>query len=206
MALVYTDQFLHRRYAQPGKIECLAVHDKVVLDMFAKGRHSGSGKTFHEPVRVSNPQGLSATRAGAQLVAEGGHAGATSVVGEWSLPYGDYAGSVQITDKDIDAGGDVPDGSYLKPLGLETDGIIEELGEVMDTYIFSEPGKAVGVYSGSAIAAGVLTLTGGAAGAQLMNFKPRGPVQVSANDGSGAHSLLGSWSLCWVSVVGGTSY
>src|SRR3972149_4892781 len=107
MALVYTDQFLHRRYAP--------------------------------------------------LVAEGGHAGAPSVVGEWSLPYGDYAGSVQITDKDIDAGGDVPDGSYLKPLGLETDGIIEELGEVMDTYIFSEPGKAVGVYSGSAIAAGGVT-------------------------------------------------
>src|SRR3972149_11508072 len=104
MALVYTDQFLHRRYAKPGKIECLAVHDKVVLDMFAKGRHSGSGKTFHEPVRVSNPQGLSATRATTQETSGGTHAGATSVVAEWNLPYGDYTGGVEITDKDIDAG------------------------------------------------------------------------------------------------------
>ncbi len=114
MALTYVDQYLHRRYAKPGKIECLAVHDKVVLDMLKKGKHSGSGKTFHEPVIVSNPQGLAANLPAAQLVSEGGHAGSAAVVGEWSLPYGDYAGEVLITDKDIAAGGDVPDGSYLQ--------------------------------------------------------------------------------------------
>lgn len=201
MSLIYRDQFLHRRYAKPGKIECLAVHDKVVLDMLKKGRHTGSGTTFHEPVIVSNPQGLGATRAAAQLAAESGAPGADAVVAEWNLPYGDYAGSVLIRHKDIAAGGDVPDGSYMKPFGLQTDGIIEELGEVMDTYIFSEPGKAVGVYNGNAISAGVLTLLGDAAETQIMNFNIGAPYQVSANDGSGAHSLLGSGAIGWVIAV-----
>jgi hypothetical protein len=201
MALVYTDQFLHRRYAKPGKIECLAVHDKPILDMLKKGKHSGSGKTFHEPVRLSNPQGLSAKFADMQDVSDGGHAGSASVVGEWSLPYGDYGGAVVISDKDIAAGGDVPDGSYLKPLGLETDGLIEEFGEVMDTYIFSEPGKAVGTYNGNTISTGVLTLLGDAAETQIMNFNIGAGFQVSANDGSGAHSLLGSGSKGYVIAV-----
>ena len=201
MSLIYRDQFLHRRYAKPGKIECLATHDKVVLDMLKKGRHSGSGITFHEPVIVSNPQGVGATREAAQHTAEHGGAGSGSVVAEWTLPYGDYAGSVLITHKDISAGGDVPDGSYMKPFGLQTDGIIEELGEVMDSYIFSEPGKALGVYSGSAMTAGVLTLLGDAAETQIMNFNIGSTWQVSANDGSGAHSLLGSGSKGYVMAV-----
>lgn len=201
MALNYTDQFLHRRYAKPGKIECLAVHDKPVLDMLKKGKHSGSGKTFHEPVRVSNPQGLSAKFADATDVSDGTHTGSQSTVAEWSLPYGDYFGFVNISDKDIAAGGDVPDGSYLKPLGLETDGIIEEFGEVMDTYLFSEVGKAIGTYNGNTISSGLLTLLGDAAETQIMNFNIGSAVQVSANDGSGAHSLLGSAAKGYVIAV-----
>ncbi len=198
MSLIYRDQFLHRRYAKPGKIECLATHDRVLLDMLKKGRHSGSGTSFHEPVIVSNPQGLGADRASAQLGAESGAAGADSVVAEWNLPYGDYAGSVLIRHKDIAAGGDVPDGSYMKPFGLQTDGIIDELGEVMDSYILSEPGKSLGVYNGNLISTGVLTLTGDAAETQIMNFNLGSIWQTSANDGSGAHSLLGSGSLGYV--------
>lgn len=204
MALVYTDQYLHRRYARPGKIECLAVHDKVVLDMLKKGRHSGSGKNFNEPVRVSNPQGLSATRATTQVLsASTVITGATSVVAEWSLPYGDYTGGVEISDKDIDAGGDVPDGSYLSPIGLETDGIIEEFGEVMDTYLFAEPGKAVGSYSGASLAAGLMTLIGNAAESQIMNFNIGGLFQAADGDGSGANTLL---TVLDVGVVAGVNY
>lgn len=201
MALIYVDQYLHRRYARPGKIECMAVHDKPVLDMLKKGKHSGSGLSFHEPVRVSNPQGLSATRSTTQETSGGTHAGATSVVAEWSLPYGDYTGGVEISDKAIDAGGDVPSGSYLSPIGLETDGIIEEFGEVMDTYLWAEPGKSVGQYNGNNISTGVVTLTGDAAESQIMNFNIGAPFQASANDGSGAHSLLGSGSTGWVIAV-----
>lgn len=201
MALIYVDQYLHRRYARPGKIECMAVHDKTVLDMLKKGKHSGSGLTFHEPVRVSNPQGLSATRSTTQETSGGTHAGATSVVAEWSLPYGDYTGGVEISDKAIDAGGDVPSGSYLSPIGLETDGIIEEFGEVIDTYLWAEPGKSVGQYNGNNISTGVVTLTGDAAESQIMNFNIGAPFQASANDGSGAHSLLGSGSTGWVIAV-----
>jgi hypothetical protein len=201
VALVYTDQFLHRRYAKPGKIECLAVHDKPILDMLKKGKHSGSGKTFHEPVRISNPQGLSATRATTQVVSAGTHAGATSVVAEWNLPYGDYTGGVEITDKDIDAGGDVPDGSYLSPIGLETDGVIDEFGEVMDTYLFSEPGKAVGSYSGASLSTGVMTLIGNAAETQIMNFNIGAAFQTADGDGSGANTLLGSGSIGYVIAV-----
>lgn len=201
MSLIYRDQFLHRRYAKPGKIECLAVHDKVLLDMLKKGRHSGSGTSFHEPVIVSNPQGVGATRAAAQLVAEGGGEGSGSVVAEWTLPYGDYAGSVLISHKDIAAGGDVPDGSYMKPFGLQTDGIIEELGEVMDSYILAERGKALGQYSGAAMVAGVLTLTGDAAETQIMNFNKGAAFQSSADDGTGSGALLGSSSVGYVIAV-----
>lgn len=200
MALTYVDQYLHRRYAKPGKIECLAVHDKVVLDMLKKAKHSGSGKTFHEPVIVSNPQGLASNLPAAQQVSEGGHAGSACVVGEWSLPYGDYAGEVLITDKDIAAGGDVPDGAYLKPFGLQTDGIISELGEVMDTYIFSEPGRSVGSYTGASMAAGVLTLVGNSAETEIMNFNIGAAFQ-SANADAGtpaAATLLGSGSVGFV--------
>lgn len=198
MALTYVDQFLHRRYAKPGKIECLAVHDKVVLDMLKKGKHSGSGLNFNEPVIVSNPQGLSATLPGAQVVSEGGHAGSAAVVGEWRLPYGDYAGEVLITDKDIAAGGDVPDGSYLKPFGLQTDGLISELGEVMDSYIFTEPGRALGQYTGASMAAGVLTLTGNSAETEIMNYNIGAAFQAADGDGSGANTLLGAGAVGFV--------
>lgn len=201
MSLIYRDQFLHRRYAKPGKIECLAVHDKPLLDMLKKGRHSGSGTSFHEPVIVSNPQGVGATRAAAQLVAEGGGEGSGAVVAEWNLPYGDYAGSVLISHKDIAAGGDVPDGSYMKPFGLQTDGIIEELGEVMDSYILAERGKALGQYSGAAMAAGVLTLTGDAAETQVMNFNKGAAFQSAPGDGTGADALLGSGAVGYVIAV-----
>ncbi len=200
MALTYVDQYLHRRYAKPGKIECMATHDRVVLDMLKKGKHSGSGKTFHEPVIVSNPQGLGASLSAAQQVSEGGGTGSTAVVAEWSLPYGDYAGEVIITDKDIAAGGDVPDGAYLKPFGLQTDGLIDELGEVFDTYLFAEPGKAMGSYTGSAMAAGVLTLIGDAAETQIMNFNLGAAFQ-SGNADAGtpaSASLLGSGSVGFV--------
>lgn len=201
MALTYVDQFLHRRYAKPGKIECLATHDRVVLDMLKKGKHSGSAKTFHEPVIVSNPQGLASTLVKAQAVSEGGHAGSASVVGEWSLPYGDYAGEVLITDKDIAAGGDVPDGSYLKPFGLQTDGLIDELGEVMDTYIFSEPGRAVGSYTGASMVSGVLTLVGNSAETEVMNFNIGAAYQAADGDGSGANTLLGAGAVGFVIAV-----
>lgn len=193
MSLIYQDQFLHRRYAKPGKIECMATHDRLVLDMLKKGSHSGSGKTFHEPLLISNPQGLGATLSAAQQVSEGGHAGSASVVAETTLPYGDYAGEVIISDKDIAAGGDVPDGSYLKPLGLQTDGLIDELGEVMDTLIFTESGHASASYSGAAMAAGVLTLTGNAAETQIMNFNIGAAFQAANADAStpSAATLLG---------------
>jgi hypothetical protein len=203
VALIYQDQYLHRRYAKPGKIECLATHDRIVLDMLKKGSHSGSGKTFHEPVIVSNPQGLGSTLTAAQQVSEGGHAGSGAVVGEWSLPYGDYAGEVIISDKDIAAGGDVPDGSYLKPFGLQTDGLIDEFGEVMDSYLFAESGKALGQYTGASMAAGVLTLTGDAAETQIMNFNLGAAFQsgnASAATPSAA-SLLGAGSVGFVIAV-----
>ena len=203
MALIYTDQYLHRRYAKPGKIQCLATHDKLVLDMLKKGKHEGSGKTFHEPVHLSNAQGLGATLSAAQQTSEGGHAGSGAVVGEWSLPYGDYAGEVLISDKDIAAGGDVPDGSYLKPFGLQTDSLIDEFGEVMDSYLFSEVGKALGRYTGASMAAGVLTLNGDAAETQIMNFNIGAPYQSANADASTAASasLLGSGSVGWVIAV-----
>lgn len=203
MALVYTDQFLHRRYARPGKIECLAVHDKPILDMLKKGKHSGSGKNFNEPVRVSNPQGLSASRAATQLVSAGTAPGSQSVVAEWTLPYGDYTGGVEITDKDIDAGGDVPDGSYLSPFGMETDALIEEFGETMDTYLFSEAGKSVGSYTGASMTAGVLTLVGNAAESQIMNFNIGAAFQSANADASvpGSSTLLGAGSIGFVIEV-----
>lgn len=196
MALTYIDQYLHRRYAKPDKIECLAVHDKVVLDMLKKGKHSGSGTNFNEPVIVSNPQGLGATLTAAQQVSEGGHAGSAAVVGEWRLPYGDYAGEVLITDKDIAAGGDVPDGSYLKPFGLQTDGLISELGEVMDTYIFTEPGRSVGSYTGANMLAGVLTLVGNSAETEIMNYNLGACFQSANADAStpASATLLGGGS------------
>lgn len=201
MALIYTDQFLHRRYAKPGKIENMATHDRLVLDMVkkVKGTGTGPGKTFHEPVIMSSGQGVGATVAASQLVAEGGGTGSTSVVAEWTLPYGDYFGEVLISDKDIAAGSDVPDGAYLKPFGLQTDGLIDTFGEQMDSYIFAEAGKALGVYSGAAMTAGgVLTLLGDAAETQIMNFELGAAFQVSQNDGSGAHSLLGAGSVGFV--------
>jgi hypothetical protein len=200
MALIYQDQFLHRRYAKPGKIENLCTHDKLVLDMLKKGKHSGSGKTFHEPVIVSNPQGSGTTIAAAQDVSEGGHAGSEAVVAEWTLPYGDYFAVVEIKDKDIAAGGDVPDGAYLKTFGLQTDGIIDEAGEYMDSLIFSEKGQAMGSYSGAAIAAGVMTLTGDAAETQIMNFNLGGAWQVADADAStpASASLLGSGTVGYV--------
>lgn len=194
MSLVYTDQFIHRRYAKPGKIESLTVANKPVLDMLKKGKHSGSGKTFHEPVRVSNPQGLSASRSQAQAGSGGSHTGSQSVVGEWSLPYGTYTGGVEIDDKDIDAGGDVPNAAYLAPFGLETDGIIEEFGERMDTYILGEEGKAIGTFAGTFSTAGHMVLDGDAAESQILNFQVGQILQASTADGTSTQAVISAFA------------
>lgn len=202
MALVYLDQYLHRRYAKPGKIENLASHDRVVLDMLNKGSHSGSGKSFHEPVILSNPQGLASNFTDMLDISDGGHEGSATVVGEWTALYGDYVGAVNITDKDVAAGGDVPDGAYLKPFGLQSDSLIDSFGERMSTYIFSEPGKSIGTYNGNTVSSGVLTLLGTAAEGQILNFNKGQGLQVSSEDGSStAHVLLGSGAKAYVIAV-----
>jgi hypothetical protein len=184
------DAFLKERYTKE-KIQNLIEADRVTWALLPKDGDC-SGKVFVEPILIGNPQGLGATRAGAQAGAQQAGAGSNVQGREWNLTFGDYKASVEIGEKIIRASKDDP-GSFLRNKAAEIDGLTSEFGNVMSTYLFSNGGQALGT---GTISSGVITLTDKEA---MANFALGELLQASADDGSDvSHTLLGSGSIGYV--------
>jgi hypothetical protein len=147
----YTDNFLHTVYPDPGTIGDLATRDHVGMMLLTHSK--AMGKITSYPFRLNGPQGHGFSRTDSQFVADnqtstaivGG--GGRSTVGEWLVTNGDYTGSVVIRDKDIEEGDASNEASYLRAVVMETDGLIEEFGEVFETYIMGTQDKSLATVS-----------------------------------------------------------
>jgi hypothetical protein len=148
----YTDNFLHTIYPDPGTIGDLATRDHVAMMLLT--HEKALGKITSYPFKLQGGQGHAARRPDSQFVTSadttgllaGG--GGRSVVGEWLVTNGDYTGTVVIRDKDAEEGDASNEASYLRAVVMETDALIEEFGEIFETYLMSFGG---GVAAGAGV-------------------------------------------------------
>lgn len=147
----YTDNFLHTIYPDPGTIGDLATRDHVAMMLLT--HEKALGKITSYPFKLQGGQGHAARRADSQFITSQGTGnlagqGGRSVVGEWLVTNGDYTDTVVIRDKDSEEGDASNEASYLRNVVMETDGLIEEFGEVFETYLMSFGG---GVAAGAGV-------------------------------------------------------
>lgn len=169
----YTDNFLHTVYPDPGTIGDLATRDHVAMMLLTHDK--AMGKITSYPFKLQGGQGHAARRVDSQFITSQGTGllaaqGGRSIVGEWLVTNGDYTDTVVIRDKDSEEGDASNEASYLRNVVMETDGLIEEFGEVFETYLMGAGGgvaAAAGVRQPKSLArvtqagiaaAGVLTL------------------------------------------------
>jgi hypothetical protein len=147
----YTDNFLHTIYPDPGTIGDLATRDHVAMMLLTHDK--ALGKITSYPFKLQGGQGHAARRVDSQFITSQGTGllaaqGGRSVVGEWLVTNGDYTDTVVIRDKDSEEGDASNEASYLRNVVMETDGLIEEFGEVFETYLMSFGG---GVAAGAGV-------------------------------------------------------
>lgn len=136
----YTDNFLHTVYPDPGTIGDLATRDHIGMMILTHDKVMGKITSY--PFKLQGGQGHAARRVDSQFITSQGTGlqaggGGRSVVGEWLVTNGDYTDTVVIRDKDSEEGDASNEASYLRNVVMETDGLIEEFGEVFETYIMS---------------------------------------------------------------------
>lgn len=158
----YTDNFLHTVYPDPGTIGDLATRDHVAMMLLSHDKVMGKITSY--PFKLQGGQGHAARRKDSQFITNqpspspnlaGG--GGRSVVGEWLVTNGDYTDTVVIRDKDSEEGDASNEASYLRNVVMETDGLIEEFGEVYETYLMGGGQAIAGLNKalGNALAAGI---------------------------------------------------
>jgi hypothetical protein len=160
----YTDNFLHTIYPDPGTIGDLATRDHVAMMLLT--HEKALGKITSYPFKLQGGQAHAARRVDSQFVTgfDGANAlnagsGGRAVVGEWLVTNGDYTGTVVIRDKDAEEGDASNEAAYLRAVVMETDSLIEEFGEVFETYLMGFSGQTASARLtkslGRALAAGV---------------------------------------------------
>lgn len=138
-------------YPDPGTIGDLATRDHIGMMLLT--HEKALGKITSYPFKLQGGQGHAARRVDSQFITSQGTGalaaqGGRSVVGEWLVTNGDYTDTVVIRDKDSEEGDASNEASYLRNLVMETDGLIEEFGEVFETYLMGFGG---GVAAGAGV-------------------------------------------------------
>lgn len=187
--------FLKVKYDN-GKIPRQVYEKFPFLDAVPKFS-DGGGLNFTTAVVTGNPQGLGATLAIAQA-----NAGLAGGLGDfkgkqWIVPYGDYAGSVVINDKQIKQARKNED-AFFNWFNEEIDGIWRGFLEHMSYLMFCEAGLAIG--SGTIGASnGVITLDDATA---VIRFPVGSTLQASAaSGGSSSDTLITSGNIGYVFAV-----
>ena len=166
----YTDNFLHTIYPNPGTIGDLATRDHIGMMLLT--HEKALGKVTSYPFKLQGGVAHAARRVDSQFATTQGTGnqaagGGRSIVGEWLVTNGDYTGTVTIRDKDAEEGDASNEASYLRAVVMETDGLIEEFGETIETYLMGYAGltantrlaKSLGRATQAGVASGgVMTL------------------------------------------------
>lgn len=183
----YLDNYLHTVYDDPGKIEDMATRGHIF--MMKLPREAAQGKISGYPYKLNPSMGLAANRVDSNTTADQSGGKGKSLVGEWLCRNGDYKGTVNINDKDIDEGSASNSASYIRALDFEIEGLIDSFGERVETYL-ARSTKSLGSVAVAGIhdTNGVITL---ATYEDVYNFHIGMILVCSSGDGSlGTEDLL----------------
>lgn len=195
MAVGGFDNFLHTIYTNPKVIEDLAIRDRPGLALIPKDE--SQGKITGYPFKLSPPMGLAATRADAQLVSGATATGSQSVVGEWLVQNGRYAGGVEIDDKELAESEASSGAAYARKFATETDALIDAFGDRMASYFFGDKGFSVATGTNSS---GTITVTSSAE--DIFNVYIGQALVASASNGqTSTDDLLGTSVVGYVTTV-----
>lgn len=185
--------FLKTRYT-PDHIQNVTEHERLLYARTAKDGNV-SGEEFDEPIIISNPQGIGATRPIVQTAQTQLNTGSNLVGKKWRLTFGDYKAGIVVDEKTIRASKDDM-GSFLRGKGAEIDGLLEALADHYATLEYGDSGHSLGSFT---ISSGVCTLVNPD---DIVNVSIGMQIQASANDGtSTGHALLGSGSIGYVFAI-----
>lgn len=202
MALGSYDNSLHTYYTNVQDPNTLVGKASPTLDRISKGEIEGkeTGVSF----TLQGGLGVSGDLVSAQEVAHqadsagsvGNAAGATAIDGEWLLQTGLIETALRLKYKHLVAG-KTNKGAYFRNLVHQTDLHYEYFGERAAQILHGGSGYAVAVVNLDNIVTGVVSSITGSGGATDggigIGSLYKGQILVaSANDGSGAHTLLPS--------------
>lgn len=182
--------FLKARYDN-GKIPRQVFQEFPMLDALPKFG-DGGGLNFTTAVVTGNPEGIGPTLAIAQA-----NAALTGGLGDfkgkqWVIPYGDYPGSVYISDKDIKRARKDAD-AFFNWFDEQLNGLWRAYLTHMSYLMFTDAGMALAT---GTISSGVITLTDPTA---VVRFPVGSTIQASAGSGGATtDALLGSGSIGYV--------
>lgn len=177
------------RYDVAKRVENLTLADRPLMAMLSKDTDF-SGDGTHIPLIYSNPQGIAAS--GVQTAQNN----ATNLKGKkFILTAGDYNASVYVGDKIIKQSRNNP-GAFLKNKAAEMDGLYDQMGDSLATYIYGNSGNSIGAVASASSGTGpdegngatdVIKLTETTQG---MNFEVGMKLVASADDGSDTSHTL----------------
>lgn len=177
---------LKRRY-DGHKIENLTQAERPLMALVPKDT-GGSGESHNVPLIYGNPQGLAGSVSGAQS------ASSNLKSKHFVLTYGEYSGSVSISDKVIKASRNNP-GAFLQNKTAEIDGLYSQMADDIATFIYGNGGMALGRRASASTNA--ITLTDAT---DAFHFEEGMTVVASDADGSTGTDALRTGSTTVASV------
>lgn len=173
--------FLKTKYDK-GQIPREVIKEYPMLDAVPKFS-DGGGDYFVTAVVIGNPQGVGPTLSIAQSNAALAGTLSDFKGKKWTCAYGDYSGSVIISDKDMKrARGN--ENSFFNWFDEQINGIWREFLTHMSYLMFAERGRAIGA---GTISTGVITLTNAQ---DVIKFPIGSTIQASTADGNSTSDVL----------------
>ena len=195
--MTYLDAFAHDIFPDERALQAFSFVDRPVLARLEQRTHTVSGKTWSYPALLQAAIAQGTTRAGVQE--QNGQA--NDVAGfdgeEFTLGYfpPGYKGGFNISEFDMALTGGpsgVPDGAYMENFAVKLKEVNREFGQRQERYFLGAPGKSLARSTANGgttnLGTGVIQLTDPLA---IGAFRHGMILNLSVNDGSGAHALLG---------------
>lgn len=204
----YEDDFAHDLFPDERSLKAWAFVDYPILAELEQKKHGSVGGTYAYPVLQQGAIALGTDRTSVQETQNqandvGGFQGEQFQLGYFKPG---YKGGFAIDDFDMaltEGSRGVPDGAYMENLELKLKTINKEFGARQERYFLGLPGRSLALTTANGgttdFGTGTVKL---ADGDDIIAFRLGQILNASANDGSGAHTILETGDDAKIFVIG----
>lgn len=191
------DAFLKENYDDAEVVRIVCKERPTLAKLIDPKPKLGSGDLWVVPAVISNPQGAAATLAKAQTASDQTGGGGNLKGIKWTIEWGNYAASVSVGDKVIQASRNNV-GAFFENQKAEIDGLYNTFSDTMAAYVVGDVGHAL-TPGGFTESSGTCTL---ANPDDIVNIRVGQLLVVSAANGNtSTDTLIGSCGVGYVIAV-----